>query len=103
MRFELGLERPASSRATRSALTIAISYILGGLVPLLPYMILTSTTDALKLSVLITLIALALFGAIKGRLVGTGALRSAAQTTLIGGAAAAAAYALARILNQHTI
>jgi VIT1/CCC1 family predicted Fe2+/Mn2+ transporter len=54
---------------------------------------------ALKLSVLITLIALAVFGALKGKLVGTGWLRSAIQTALIGGAAAAVAYTLARLLN----
>lgn len=107
MRFELGLERPAASRAHRSALTIAASYIAGGLVPLLPYMFvgtsvsfLPTTDAALKFSVLITLLALALFGALKGRLVGTGALRSALQTSLIGGAAAAAAYALARLMNH---
>jgi VIT1/CCC1 family predicted Fe2+/Mn2+ transporter len=100
MRFELGLEAPAENRAHRSALTIAVSYILGGLVPLAPYMFLADNASALKLSVVITLIALALFGAIKGRLVGTGTLRSALQTTLIGGAAAAAAYTLARLLNR---
>ena len=100
MRFELGLEAPASNRAHRSALTIAASYIAGGFVPLFPYMILASNAAALRLSIAITLIALAVFGAIKGRLVGTGALRSAIQTTLIGGAAAAAAYALAHALNH---
>jgi VIT1/CCC1 family predicted Fe2+/Mn2+ transporter len=100
MRFELGLEAPAENRAHRSALTIAVSYIAGGFVPLLPYMLVAGNFLALKLSVVITLIALAGFGAIKGRLVGTGALRSAIQTTLIGGAAAAAAYALARALNH---
>jgi VIT1/CCC1 family predicted Fe2+/Mn2+ transporter len=63
-------------------------------------MFLADNAAALKLSVLITLLALAGFGAIKGRLVGTGTLRSALQTTLIGGAAAAAAYGLARILNH---
>jgi VIT1/CCC1 family predicted Fe2+/Mn2+ transporter len=98
MRFELGLEAPAANRAHRSALTIAVSYIAGGFVPLFPYMILTANASALKLSIAITLLALAVFGAIKGRLVGTGALRSALQTTLIGGAAAAAAYTLARLL-----
>jgi VIT1/CCC1 family predicted Fe2+/Mn2+ transporter len=56
---------------------------------------------ALKLSIVITLIALALFGALKGKLVGTGWLRSAIQTTLIGGAAAAVAYTLARFLNSY--
>jgi len=122
MRFELGLERPAATRASRSALTIAASYIAGGLVPLLPYMfvhkpypifydptrdlyvftspLIPNTAAALKFSILITLLALAFFGALKGRLLGTGALRSALQTTLIGGAAAAAAYALARLLNH---
>jgi VIT1/CCC1 family predicted Fe2+/Mn2+ transporter len=123
MRFELGLERPAAGRAHRSALTIAASYIAGGLVPLLPYMfvdssrlitwthngvttataILPDIPAALKLSVLITLLALALFGALKGRLLGTGAFRSALQTSLIGGAAAAAAYVLARLLNSHPL
>ena len=100
MRFELGLESPAANRAHRSALTIAVSYVMGGMVPLLPYMLLADNVAALRLSVVITLVALALFGAIKGRLVGTGALRSALQTTLIGGAAAAAAYGLARLLNH---
>ena len=100
MRFELGLEAPKANRAHKSASTIAISYILGGLVPLFPYMLLADNAAALKLSVAITLVALAAFGGIKGRLVGTGALRSALQTTLIGGAAAAAAYGLARLLNH---
>jgi vacuolar iron transporter family protein len=103
MRFELGLEEPAANRAHRSALTIALSYIAGGFVPLLPYMLVPqgpeASLTALKLSVLITLIALALFGALKGKLVGTGWLRSALQTVTIGGAAAAVAYALARLLN----
>jgi vacuolar iron transporter family protein len=107
MRFELGLEKPAANRALRSALTIAASYIAGGVVPLLPYMLvgassspIPNTAAALKLSVVITLVALALFGSLKGRLLGTGALRSALQTSLIGGAAAAAAYTLAHILNS---
>jgi VIT1/CCC1 family predicted Fe2+/Mn2+ transporter len=102
MRFELGLEEPSPTRAHRSALTIAVAYIAGGFVPLLPYVLVHDSVAALKLSVIITLIALALFGAIKGKLVGTGWLRSAIQTTLIGGAAATAAYLLARLFNGGT-
>jgi len=102
MRFELGLEEPAANRAHRSALTIASSYVAGGFIPLLPYMLVHDSVEALEISVVITLVALAIFGALKGKLVGTGWLRSALQTTLIGGVAAAAAYALARLLNtQH--
>jgi len=99
MRFELGLEEPAANRAHRSALTIAASYIAGGSVPLLPYMFVADNTAALKWSVAVTLLALAFFGALKGRLVGSGAVRSALQTVAIGGVAAAAAYGLARLLN----
>jgi vacuolar iron transporter family protein len=102
MRFELGLEEPAANRAHRSALTIAISYIAGGFVPLLPYMFVHNSLSALKLSVIITLIALALFGAIKGKLVGTGWFRSAIQTVAIGGTAAAVAFLLAYLLNNHS-
>ena len=79
MRFELGLEEPQAGRALRSAVTIAGSYILGGLVPLLPYMLGTTRT-ALPASVGITLLALLLFGAVKGRVTGAGAVRSGLQT-----------------------
>src|ERR1700729_2081835 len=102
MRFELGLEEPARNRAHRSALTIAASYIAGGFIPLLPYMLVADNSTALKLSVVITLLALAIFGALKGKLVGTGWLRSGRQTITIGGAPAAAAYILARLLNGHS-
>jgi VIT1/CCC1 family predicted Fe2+/Mn2+ transporter len=98
MRFELGLEEPHASRALQSALTIAAAYILGGLVPLLPYMLGTSHT-ALPASIGITLLALLLFGAVKGRITGAGAVRSGLQTVGIGGLAAAAAFALARLLS----
>ncbi len=37
MRFELGLEEPDPKRAVRSASTIGVSYVAGGLIPLAPY------------------------------------------------------------------
>jgi vacuolar iron transporter family protein len=98
MRFELGLEEPHPGRALTSAATIAASYVLGGLVPLLPYMLGSSNT-ALPASVGITLLALLVFGGIKGRVTGAGALRSALQTVVIGGLAAAAAFGLAHLLS----
>ena len=101
MRFELGLEEPAPNQAHRSALTIALSYIAGGFIPLVPYMLFEDSFTALKISVFITLIALALFGALKGRLLGSGTLRSALQTVSIGGAAAAVAFAIAHLLNSR--
>ncbi len=99
MRFELGLEEPAPNQAHRSALTIALSYIAGGFIPLVPYMLFQGNAAALRVSVIVTLIALALFGALKGRFLGSGTLRSALQTVSIGGAAAAVAYLIAHLLN----
>jgi vacuolar iron transporter family protein len=101
MRFELGLEEPQHNRATRSAITIATSYIVGGLIPLAPYMLNRNLPAALEASVSITLVALVLFGGVKGRLTGAGTIRSAVQTVVIGGLAAGAAYLLARLLSSH--
>jgi len=99
MRFELGLEKPDPKRALRSAITIALSYIAGGLIPLLPYFLSSSAKAALPLSVLFTLIALFIFGYVKGHFTGAKPIRSAIQTTLIGGVAAAAAFAIARLIS----
>ena len=102
MRFELGLEEPMKGQAARSAVTIAGAYIAGGLLPLLPYMTVRGGTAALEISAGLTLTALAVFGGVKGRLLGTGAVQSSMQTVGIGGAAAAVAYGLARLLSGHT-
>jgi VIT1/CCC1 family predicted Fe2+/Mn2+ transporter len=102
MRFELGLEQPEANRAWRSATTIAASYVVGGVIPLLPYMFAGSITSALRGSVVITLLALLVFGGVKGRVTGIGILRSALQTVCIGGLAAAAAFGLAHVLSRHT-
>ena len=101
MRFELGLEEPEKGQAARSAMTIAGAYIAGGLLPLLPYMTMRASQEALEISAILTLSALALFGGVKGRLLGTGVVQSAAQTVGIGGAAAGVAYGLARLLSGH--
>ena len=101
MRFELGLEEPQRNRASRSAITIALSYVVGGLVPLAPYMVGKSLPTALSASVAITLVALLVFGGVKGKLTGAGTVRSGVQTVLIGGLAAGVAYLLARLLSSH--
>ncbi|MDP9017958.1 MAG: VIT1/CCC1 transporter family protein [Candidatus Eremiobacteraeota bacterium] len=101
MRFELQLDQPDQKRAPISALTIGGSYVLGGLVPLLPYMIFQDATRALYFSAAFTLLALFLFGAIKGKLTGLAWIPSAFQTVAIGGIAAAVAFGIARLVNGH--
>jgi VIT1/CCC1 family predicted Fe2+/Mn2+ transporter len=99
MRFELGLEEPDPKRASRSALTIALSYIAGGLVPLSPYFILPSVHTALLASVIVTLLALLVFGYVKGRFTTAKPLRSAWQTAVVGGLAATAAFVIAKMIG----
>jgi vacuolar iron transporter family protein len=101
MRFELGLEEPSPGRAVHSASTIAVSYIVGGAIPLASYIAFSDIQIALRVSVIVTLLALTLFGAVKGKLLGASVIKSALQTVAIGGVAAATAFELARLLNNH--
>jgi vacuolar iron transporter family protein len=97
MKFELGLEKPDPKRAPISALTIGASYFVGGLIPLLPYMMTGELRTALLYSILCTGVALLLFGAVKGRLTGVNLVKSSFQTALVGGLAAGAAFYLASL------
>ena len=99
MRFELGLEEPDPKRAPISAGTIAASYFIGGLIPLAPYILMSSISEAFIYSVGFTAIALVVFGGIKGYFTGINKAKSAGQTLLVGGIAAAAAYALAHAFS----
>jgi VIT1/CCC1 family predicted Fe2+/Mn2+ transporter len=99
MRFELGLEPPHRGRARASALTIAGAYVAGGILPLAPYIVEHRAHEALGISVAVTLVALLIFGFVKGRFTGIKPGVSALQTTLVGGLAAAAAFALAKLIS----
>jgi len=99
MRFELGLEAPDPARARQSALTIALSYIAGGLIPLSPYILMAGLQTALLASVGLTLVALFLFGFFKGRFTAISPWRSGGQTILVGGLAAGVAFMLARLIG----
>ena len=99
MRFELGLETPNPKRARTSALTIGLSYVVGGLIPLSPYILIHSISTALLVSIVVTLIALFLFGYIKGRVTGLNPLMGGVQTVFVGGLAAAVAFTLARLIG----
>ena len=99
MREELGLEEPDPKRAPRSAATIGLSYVAGGLVPLSPYALGLPLNVAFLWSIGLTLLALLIFGAVKARFTGVPMLRGALQTVVVGGVAAGVAYALARLVS----
>lgn len=97
MKYRIGLEHPSSNRARNSSLTIGLSYVTGGLIPLIPYMAIPDRHVALTVSVLVTLMALFLFGLAKAKFLGTQHLwKSALQTSVVGGLAASVAYVAAR-------
>jgi len=100
MRFELGFEEPDPKRARNSAVTIAISYIVGGLVPLAPYILMNELFQALTVSVGVTLVALFVFGFVKGKMTGISPWRGGLQTVVIGGLASAAAFGLAKWIGR---
>jgi VIT1/CCC1 family predicted Fe2+/Mn2+ transporter len=98
MRFELGLEKPDKNRAHQSAFIIAISYVVGGLIPLSAYFFTSSAEEGLLYSSIITLLCLIVFGLTKSKLTGQPLLKGTLRVTLIGAAAAAAAFAIAKMI-----
>jgi predicted membrane protein (TIGR00267 family) len=100
MKYELGLEKPDPNRARKSALTIGAAYIVGGIIPLSPYIFIPDTVEALYCSCAVTLIALFIFGYFKSKFTGQPAVTGAVKVVIIGALAAAAAFLLARLINR---
>ncbi|OQP62197.1 VIT1/CCC1 transporter family protein [Niastella populi] len=99
MKYELGLDKPDPKRATKSALNIGLSYAVGGLVPLSPYFFIDTPVEALKLSAIVTLICLFVFGYFKSRMTGVSPWAGALKVMLIGAVAASAAFGVAKIFE----
>lgn len=100
MKYELGLDKPDPKRATKSALNIGLSYVAGGIIPLSPYFFISPSTEALKYSVVATLVCLFVFGYFKSRVTGVNAWWGAVRVTLIGAVAAAAAFGVAKLFDS---
>jgi vacuolar iron transporter family protein len=99
MKYELGLDKPDPKRATKSALNIGLSYIAGGIIPLSPYFFISNSNEALKFSVIATLICLFVFGYFKSKMTGVNPLLGAIRVTLIGAIAAGAAFGIAKLFD----
>ncbi len=99
MRYELGLEKPQANRATKSATTIGVSYIVGGIIPLSPYLCISNAHIALYYSCVITLICLFVFGYFKSKMTGQPVFTGAIKVMVTGALAAAAAFGMAKLIN----
>jgi len=100
MKHELGLDKPDPRRARKSAFNIGVSYIVGGFIPLSPYFFVHDGLTGLKISSVITLICLFIFGYFKSRITGVHPLAGAIRVMIIGALAAGCAFAVARLI-QH--
>ena len=99
MKYELGLEEPDPKRATKSALNIGFSYIVGGIIPLSPYFFIKESSSALKVSIIATLICLFVFGYFKSKMTGVAPFIGALKVMLIGAVAAGAAFGVAKLIG----
>jgi vacuolar iron transporter family protein len=100
MKYELGLEKPDANRARNSAATIGISYIVGGLIPLTAYFFTQTPSEGLLISAILTVICLFIFGYFKSKVTGQPPVKGALKVTLIGIAAASAAFLVAKLFNN---
>jgi vacuolar iron transporter family protein len=99
MKHELHLDEPDPKRATKSAFNIGMSYVVGGLVPLSPYFFISNSIEALKISVVVTLICLFIFGYFKSKITGIAPIKGGLRVMLIGAVAAGAAFFIAKLIG----
>ncbi|KIW07387.1 uncharacterized protein PV09_02230 [Verruconis gallopava] len=104
MDFELKLEKPDVSKCWISALVMGMSYLMGGLIPMLPYFFMKKVNDALFISIGISVVILLVFGYVKAIFTGTDrktAVLSAVQTLFVGALAAGTSYGIVRGINDR--
>lgn len=104
MDFELKLDKPNLSSAWISAFVMGLAYIIGGLIPMIPYFAFHEVTHALFASIGITVIILLIFGYTKAVITGTrqrDAVISAVQTLIVGAIAAGTSYGIVRCVNER--
>ena len=99
MKLELGMEKPEKNRAATSATTIALSYLVGGFIPLFPYIIINDSKMGFYVSCMVTLLALIVFGYFKSKVTGQPLIKGTIKVALTGIIAAAAAYFLAKAVS----
>lgn len=99
MRYELGLEEPHANAATKSAITIGLSYVAGGIIPLSPYIFIADSNIALYYSCAIALVCLFIFGYFKSKVTGQPVWGGAFKVMVTGALAAGAAFGMARLIN----
>ena len=92
MTYRMNMADPRSARPAANGLFTFLSFVILGIVPLVPYFFLEPTDLTFRLSVAATGTALAALGLLRWSATGDGMLRSVAETVLVGGVCALVAY-----------
>ncbi|KAL7811835.1 VIT family domain-containing protein [Trichoderma gracile] len=106
MDFSLRLEKPNIHRAWISGLTMGLSYFVGGLIPMIPYFVMSKVGDALFVSIAVTVVILLGFGYVKNYVAirnHRAGLWGAIQTLIIGVLAAGTSYVLVKALDRTDV
>ncbi|KAJ7701237.1 Ccc1 family [Mycena rosella] len=104
LKFGEGLEEVPTRRLYMSACTIGSGYLIGGIIPLIPYYFIPRAHEALMWSALVTGLVLLAFGAVKAKVTGAGVgaggyVWSAVSTLFVGGVAVEAAFGIVKALE----
>ena len=99
---ELGISPSTLEEPLGNALVMGTAYVVGGLVPVIPYLTLPMAT-AMPVSIIGTLLALFLFGGLKGRLVKQSWWRSGLEMVGVAGVAALAGFFIGRVVDRWVL
>lgn len=96
---ELGIAPESLEEPLGNALVMGVAYMLGGAVPVLPYLVLP-IGQAMPISITGTLLGLFLFGGLKGKLVKQSWWRSGLEMLIVAGAAALVGFFIGRLVDH---
>lgn len=99
MEFELGLQKPESTKVKWGALRIGLSYALGGLVPLSAYLLTSNPKQGLLVSTSLTILALGVFGYLKSQFLDQPKIKGALRMVVVGALAAGVSFFVARLVS----
>lgn len=93
--YEVNVGMPGKAAARQHALYIGLGYCFGGLIPVLAFLFNTAPVLSLRISVMMTLAALLVFGFLKAKFTGRNPVVGAITATMVGALTAATAFFLA--------
>jgi predicted membrane protein (TIGR00267 family) len=96
---ELGISPESLEEPIGNAIVMGVSYVLGGTVPVLPYLLLPMDR-AMPVSIIATFTALFLFGGLKGRIVKQSWWRSGLEMFSVAGVAAVVGFLIGRVTGH---